>query len=82
MQEQRVILELDFDFNMAYMFNVCCVEDGNILVFMDYLSDETENLLYAYDLRQKKCLAYAEGFTYNLQGRVVVNRGGRDVIVF
>lgn len=81
-QEQRVILELDFDFNMAYMFNVCRVEDDNILVFMDYLSDETENLLYAYDLRQKKCLAYAEGFTYNRQGRVVVNRDGRDIIVF
>lgn len=84
-QEQKVILELDFHFGMAYMFNECFVAEGDILVFVNHLSGKGEDLLYAYDLHSGKYLLYAEshtGRTLNGESRVVVNKDGQDIIVF
>ena len=85
MQEQKIILELDFNFDMGYMFNACFVADGDILVFMDHLPGKGEDLIYAYDLRSKKYMAYAESYTertLNGESKVVANKDGRDIIVF
>lgn len=84
-QEKRVILELDFDFDIGYMFNECFVAEGDVLVFVDHLPGEGEDLIYAYDLHQKKYVAYKESYkerTYNGQKKVVVNKDGKDIIVF
>ena len=84
-QEQKVILELDFDFDMGYMFNECFVADGDILVFVDHLPGKGEDLIYAYDLHNKKYIAYAESYTertLNGESKVVVNKDGQDIIVF
>lgn len=84
-QEQKVILELDFDFDMGYMFNDCFVTDSDILVFTNHLPGKGEDLIYAYDLRNKKYVVYAEsyaGHTLNGKSKVVVNKDGKDIIVF
>lgn len=84
-QEKCVILELDFDFDIGYMFNECFVAEGDILMFVDHLPGEGEDLIYAYDLHQKKYIAYKESYkerTYNGQKKVVVNKDGQDIIVF
>lgn len=84
-QEQKIILGLDFDFDMGYMFNECFVADGDILVFMDHLPGKGEDLIYAYDLHNKKFVAYAESYTertLNGESKIVVNKDGQDIIVF
>lgn len=84
-QEQKVILELDFNFDMGYMFNECFLTEGDILVFMDHLPGKGEDLIYAYDLRRKKFVAYAESYTertLNGESKVVVNKDGQDIIIF
>jgi hypothetical protein len=84
-QEQKVILELDFNFDMGYMFNECFLTEGDILVFMDHLPGKGEDLIYAYDLHRKKFVAYAESYTertLNGESKVVVNKDGQDIIIF
>lgn len=84
-QEQKIILELDFDFDMGYMFNGCFVADGDILVFMNHIPGEGEDLLYVYDLCNKKYIAYAESYTertFNGESKVVVNKDGKEIIIF
>ncbi len=84
-KERQIILELEFHFDMGYMFNECFVADGDVLIFMDHLPGKGEDLIYAYDLHQKKFLAYAESYTeraYNGQSKVVINKDGQDIIVF
>ena len=84
-EEHDVILELDFEFDRGYMFNECFVTDKNILVFMDHQAGEGLDYLYAYDLIEKKFLAYKEEYrerTYNGKSRVVVKKDGEDIIVF
>ena len=83
--EQKVILNLDFDFDMGYMFNECFVADGDILVFMDHLPGKDEDLIYAYDLHNKKFIVYAESNTertLNGESKVIVQKDGKDIIVF
>lgn len=82
---QKVILKLDFDFDIGYMFNECFVADGDILVFVDHLPGEGTDLLYAYDLHDAKYIAYKQEYTertYNGEKKVVVNKDGQDIIVF
>ena len=84
-QEQKIILELDFNFDMGYMFNACFVADGDFLVFMDHLPGKGEDLIYAYDLHGKKYAAYAESYTertLNGESKVVVTKDGHDIIIF
>lgn len=51
---QKVILELDFDFDIGYMFNECFVTDEDRLVLVDHLPGEGKALIYVYDLVSKK----------------------------
>ncbi|MGI6029155.1 MAG: WG repeat-containing protein [Candidatus Heteroscillospira sp.] len=84
-QKQKIILELDFDFDMGYMFNECFVDENDLLVFVNHLPGEGEDLIYVYDLQEKKFIAYADSYTertFNGQSRVVVQRDGHDIIVF
>ncbi len=84
-QEQKVILELDFDFDIGYMFNECFVADGGVLVFMNHLPGEGKDLIYAYDLQEKKYVTYAEGYTertFNGHSKVTVTRDGQEIIIF
>ena len=80
-----IILELDFDFDIGYMFNECFVADGDILVFDNHLPGEGKDLIYAYDLIEKKYIAHGdpvEGRTYNGETKAVVNKDGEDIIIF
>jgi len=84
-QEQKILFELDFNFDMGYMFNECFVDDNDLLVFADHLPGKGEDLIYVYDLHEKKFVAYAESYTertFNGQSKVVVQRDGQDIIVF
>ena len=70
---------------MGYMFNECFVADGDILVFMDHLPGKGEDLIYAYDLHNKKFIVYAESYTertLNGESKVAVQKDGKDIIVF
>ena len=52
---------------------------------MDHLPGEGEDLVYVYDLNEKKYLAYAESYkerTLNGESKVIINKDGRDIIVF
>ena len=82
---QAVILVLDFDFDIGYMFNECFVADGDILVFDEHLPGEEKDLIYAYDLINKQYIAHGEpleGRTYNGETKSVVNKDGKDIIIF
>lgn len=50
--EQCVILKLDFTFDMGYMFNECFVAEGN-LVFINHVPDESTDYIYVYGLNEK-----------------------------
>lgn len=82
---QDVILALDFNFDSGYMFNECYVTEGNILVFDEHLPGEGKDIVYAYDLVNKKYLVHGEtlrGRDFNGETKVVVNVDGKDIIVF
>ena len=83
-QEQQIILALDFDFDIGYMFNECFVANHDILVFANHLPGKGEDLIYLYDLREKKYIAYAEhysGRTFNGKRNMTVTRDGKEIIV-
>ena len=86
-KEQAVILELDFDFDMGYMFNECFVAENDILVFDEHLPGEGKDLITAYDLHGKKYLLHQEENTertYNGEKTMTVKNEetGMDIIVF
>lgn len=86
-KEQAVILELDFDFDMGYMFNECFVTDNDILVFDEHLPGEGKDLISAYDLRAKKFLLHQEENTERtFQGEktmtVTNEQTGMEILVF
>ena len=85
-KEQSVILQLDFDFDIGYMFNECFV-DNDILIFDDHLAGEGKDLITAYDLHEKKYLLHQEENTertYNGEKTLTVKNEetGMDIIVF
>ena len=83
--DNEIILVLDFDFDMGYMFNECFVNDNDVLVFDQHLPGEEKDLIYAYDLINKRYIAYeqpVEGRTFNGETKSVVNRDGEEIIVF
>lgn len=84
--EQKIILKLDFDFDMGYMFNECFLTEKNVLVFMDHQPGEEKDFVYAYDLTNKKYLAYKQEYrerTYNGKTKVVVTaKNGEEITVF
>lgn len=84
-KEKTIILELDFDFDIGYMFNECFLADNGLLVFVDHQPGEGLDYLYAYDLSNKKYVAYKAEYTERTldgESKVVVNKDGQDIIVF
>lgn len=84
-ERNQVILELDFDFDMGYMFNQCFLTDDDLLVFVEHQPGEGLDLLYAYDLQKEQYLAYRMDYTertFRGEKRVVIQKDGEDIIVF
>lgn len=84
-KENAIILVLDFDFDMGYMFNECAVTDDHILVFDEHIPGEEKDLIYAYDLVGKTWIAHGDeliGRTLNGETRSVIEKDGKDIIVF
>ncbi len=84
-EEGAVILVLDFDFDMGYMFNECTVTGDNVLVFDEHVPGEEKDLIYAYDLIGRTWIAHGDeltGRTLNGETRSVVNKDGKDIIIF
>jgi hypothetical protein len=82
---QEIILELDFDFDIGYMFNDCFVADDNLLVFDEHLPGEEKDLIYIYNLVNKCYIKHGEPFegrTLNGESRYVINKDGEDIIIF
>ncbi len=83
--EQQIVLVLDFEFDRGYMFNECFVTEQGVLVFVDHQPGEGLDLVYAYDLAGKEYVAYKEELrvrTLNGKDRVVINKDGSDIILF
>ncbi len=86
-KEQRIILELDFDYDPGYMFNECFVAENDILVFDVHLPGEGKDLITAYDLHGHKYLLHQEENTertFNGQKTLTVKNEdtGMDITVF
>lgn len=84
-EAEEEILDLDFDFDCGYMFNSCFMMGDDLLVFTDHIPGGGKDLIYVYDLSAGAYLCHARAYTertLNGQRKVVVHRGGRDIIVF
>ena len=86
-KEHKIILTLDFDFDMGYMFNECFVTDNDILVFDEHLPGEGKDLITAYDLHNGKYLVHQEENTertFNGEKTLTVKneQTGMDIVVF
>ncbi len=84
-QKKRIILELDFNFDIGYMFNECFVANNRYLIFVDHQPREERDYIYAYDMKEKKYVAHKSEYTkrtFNGESKCVVNKDGVDIIVF
>lgn len=78
------ILQLDFEFDAGYMFNELFVEN-NYLIFINHISGKETDLIYVYNLLSQTFIIYGEEYnerTLNGQRKIVVNKDGKEVIVF
>lgn len=79
------ILQMDFDFDAGYMFNEMFETEDNKLIFVDHQPGEEKDLITVFDLQTKEYLLKQEVYTertYNGESRVVVERDGKEIIVF
>ena len=86
-EKQQILLTLDFDFDIGYMFNECFVTDKGFLVFDEHLPGEGKDIITVYDLQEKKILLYREdhtGRTFNGESSLTVKNEstGMDIVVF
>ena len=82
---QAEILRLDFDFDMGYMFNELFVTPENLLVFVEHQSGKGKDFIWVYDLAEHKYIAYHKVYkerTYMGRKKVIVQKDGRDIVVF
>lgn len=82
---QKIILKLDFDFDIGYMFNECFVDENNFLIFMKHLPGKETDYIYVYDLNKEKYIVYNQKNTERtLHGekKIVINSDGEDIVVF
>lgn len=80
----NVILTMDFDFDNGYMFNECFYSDGCIF-FDEHQPGEEVDYIYAYSVEDKKWIAYHEKYEQrelNGHTKMVVNKDGKDIIIF
>lgn len=78
------ILQLDFDFDAGYMFNESFVEK-DYLLFINHIPGKETDLIYVYNLLSQTFIIYGEEFherTLNGQSKIVINKDGKDIIVF
>ena len=79
-----VLLDLDFDFDNGYMYNECFFANGCIC-FDKHIPGEGMDYIYVYSVSEKEWIAYNEKYVereLNGQKKVVVNKDGKDIIVF
>lgn len=84
-KQQKIILKLDFAFDIGYMFNECFVTESDLLVFLNHLPGKGIDLLYVYDLNEERYLAYKQEYTertLNGEKKIVINQDGKDIVVF
>lgn len=80
----KIIIKLDFYFDIHYMFNSCWYDDGRI-IFMEHMAGEEVDYIYIYNLTTEKWEVYHEeyiGRTLNGKTKIVINKDGEDIIVF
>ena len=83
--QKKNILELNFDFDCGYMFNEILVTNHGVLVMIDHQPGEGFDYIYAYDLTCEKWIVQKEKYTerkINGQNKMIVNKDGKDIIVF
>ena len=80
----EVLLDLDFDFDNGYMFNECFFTNESIC-FDEHIPGKGIDYLYVYSIEEKKWIVYREPYEereLNGETKVVVNKDGKDIIVF
>ncbi|MBQ8536453.1 MAG: WG repeat-containing protein [Clostridia bacterium] len=83
-ERQQEILDLDFDFDNGYMFNSCFYTDGCIF-FDEHIPGGGIDYIYVYSVVKGEWIAYREPYTereYNGQKKMVVQKDGKDIIIF
>lgn len=83
-KENTEILQLNFDFDIGYMFNSCALIEHRLL-FMKHVPGEGIDYIYLYNLITKEYEIYEEKYTertYNGKKKVIINKDGKDIIVF
>lgn len=78
------IMDMDFYFDNGYMFNSCFYSNGCIC-YDEHIPGEEKDYLYAYSVEEKRWVVYKELYEtceLNGQTKIVVNKDGKDIIVF
>lgn len=89
-EQAKIILELDFDFDIHYMFNDCYTDrpenSDNILVFDEHLPGEEKDLISIYSLDENEWKIYRgelKGRTFNGETKkTVTTKDGEDIVIF
>ncbi|MBR0419988.1 MAG: WG repeat-containing protein [Erysipelotrichaceae bacterium] len=84
MESNRIVTELDFDFDPGYMFNERFYQDG-LIIFDEHEPGEEKDYIYVYSITENEWIVHhqlIEGRTYNGETKMVVNKDGEDIIVF
>ena len=82
--KKREVVKLDFDFDNGYMFNDCFYDNENI-IFSKHIPGGEVDYVYIYSLKENKWIAHNEpvkGRELNGETKIVVNKDGKDIIVF
>lgn len=83
-ERQKEIVDLDFYFDSGYMFNSCFYADGRIF-FDEHVPGGEIDYIYVYSIAEGKWIAHREPYTereYHGQKKMVVQKDGKDIIVF
>ena len=83
-EASEIILQLDFEFDIYYMFNSCFYINNHI-IFTEHIPGEEIDYIYSYGLISKEWELYHvkyEGRTLNGDTKIIVNKDGKDIIVF
>ena len=83
-ESSKIILTLDFEFDIHYMFNSCSYNDNRI-IFTEHMPGKETDYIYAYNINLKEWELYHEKYkerTLNGETKIVVTCDGKDIIVF
>ena len=82
--DKKILVKLDFDFDNSYIFNHCFFSGGHIC-FDKHIPGEETDYMYAYSIKNSNWTAYHEkyeGRKLNGQTKIVVRKDGNDIIIF